>query len=129
MGEGVPAAILAEAALANEEKNPQYSAKLYLQASQKVKSSQAANTFRVRAETLAGKTDDKITPLIKPTIETLDEVEEYCSVCRKEMTDLSSLVRCPECGSPAHYSHLAEWLKIRGVCPICKNKIKIIKPK
>lgn len=129
LGNEVPAAILAEAALANEEKNPQYSAKLYHQAADRVKSSQAADAFRMRAQTLTGKIDDKIVPPIKPSTEALDEVEEYCSVCRKEMVDLSNLVRCPECGSPAHYAHLAEWLKIRGVCPICKNKIKIIKPK
>ena len=59
---------------------------------------------------------------------TIGEVEEYCSVCRMKITEESTIVRCPQCGSPAHFAHLAEWLKIRGACPICKKKVKVTRP-
>ncbi len=128
LGDHVPAAIFAEAALANEEKNPQYAANLYNQAAQNVKSSQAANSFRIRAQKLGITTGEEMINVNKTSIEATDEVEEYCSVCRMTVSESSLLVRCPECGTPAHYSHLAEWLKIRGVCPICKKKVKVSRP-
>ncbi len=129
-GEEVPGFIYAEAALANEEHNPTYSASLYQQAAELVKSKEAAKTFRFRAKNIetiaAGGSSSFSTITDYPSDQ---DVEENCSVCRTKVTDITTLVRCPECGSPAHYAHLAEWLKIRGFCPICKKKIKVKNPK
>ncbi|MFX0149631.1 MAG: hypothetical protein ACFFAJ_02515 [Candidatus Hodarchaeota archaeon] len=128
LGKKTPATILAEAALANEVQNPHYASKLYRLAAQRVKSSRASESFRMRAENLVTSSGEHTVSTVKPISEIIEEVEEYCTVCRMNVSDPKTLVRCPECGSPAHYSHLAEWLKIRGVCPICKKKVKITKP-
>lgn len=129
-GEEVPGFVYAEAALANEEHNPTYSASLYRQAAELVKSKQAAKSFQVRAKNIQAVSSGGSTSLSAESVFPTDQrVEENCSVCRMKVTDITRLVRCPECGSPAHYSHLAEWLKIRGFCPICKKKIKIKNPK
>ncbi|PWI49657.1 hypothetical protein CEE45_00580 [Candidatus Heimdallarchaeota archaeon B3_Heim] len=129
-GDEVPGFVYAEAALANEEHNPTYSASLYRQAAELVKSKQAAKSFQVRAKNIEAVLSGGSTSLSAESVYPTDQrVEENCSVCRTKVTDITRLVRCPECGSPAHYSHLAEWLKIRGFCPICKKKIKIKNPK
>ncbi|MFW9991755.1 MAG: RING finger protein [Candidatus Odinarchaeota archaeon] len=48
-----------------------------------------------------------------------------CRICKKEVTDSSDIEYCPECLSTFHRSHIAEWLKIKGTCPVCKRKIKV----
>ncbi|UCE13958.1 MAG: E3 ubiquitin protein ligase [Candidatus Heimdallarchaeota archaeon] len=130
LGSNVPTPILAEAALANEERNPQYASELYQNASLRAKSSRAAESFKMRAKKLEIITKRSIPQVERTTGEIFEaEVEEFCSVCRMNISEPSSLVRCPDCGSPAHYTHIAEWLKIRGVCPICKKRVKIQRPK
>ncbi|MFX1285198.1 MAG: hypothetical protein ACFFB5_16200 [Promethearchaeota archaeon] len=129
LGEEAPTPILAEAALANEESNPQYASELFQRAAQRAKSPRAAESFKMRAKKLEIMTKGSFPFAKKTAVEILEtEVEEFCSVCRMKISDPSTLIRCPNCGSPAHYSHLAEWLKIRGVCPICKKKVKIQRP-
>ncbi|MFX0123770.1 MAG: hypothetical protein ACFFAE_09040 [Candidatus Hodarchaeota archaeon] len=129
LGEEAPTPILAEAALANEEKDPQYASKLFYQAAQQAQSPRAAESFKLRAKKLEIISEEQY-PHVERTVVDFDtEVEELCSVCRMRISEPLTLVRCPDCGSPAHYSHLAEWLKIRGHCPICKKKIKIQRPK
>lgn len=130
LGSNVPTPILAEAALANEERNPQYAAELYQKASSRARSSRAAESFKMRAKKLEIVIKGQLPKIERTTGDILEtEVEEFCSVCRMKISDPSTLVRCPDCGSPAHYSHIAEWLKIRGVCPICKKRVKIQRPK
>ncbi|MFX1504491.1 MAG: hypothetical protein ACFFDC_00085 [Promethearchaeota archaeon] len=128
LGEEAPTPILAEAALANEENNPQYASKLFHRAAFQAQSPRAAESFKLRAKKLEIQTKGRLPPVEKPVVDFDTEVEEFCSVCRMRITEPSTLIRCPDCGSPAHYTHLAEWLKIRGHCPICKKKIKIQRP-
>ncbi|MHA2290361.1 MAG: hypothetical protein ACXABG_16360, partial [Promethearchaeota archaeon] len=129
-GDEVPGFVYAEAALANEEHNPAYATSLYQQAADLVKSKKAANSFRARAKNIELATGGMVSSILTESPFLSDErVQENCSVCRTIVSDIDTLVRCPECGSPAHYAHLAEWLKIRGFCPICKKKIKVKNPK
>ena len=128
LGEEAPTPILAEAALANEENDPQYAAKLFHRAALQAQSPRAAESFRLRAKKLEIITKGQLPPMEKSVADFDTEVEEFCSVCRMRINEPSTLVRCPDCGSPAHYTHLAEWLKIRGHCPICKKRIKIQRP-
>ena len=128
LGTNTPAAILAEAALANEEVNPDASSKLYRKAASQAESARAAESFKIRAKRLEILSKGQFVPTETPVTEPSDEVEEFCSVCRMKITESSSLVRCPECGTPAHYPHLAEWLKMRNSCPICKKRIRIQRP-
>ena len=130
LAEEAPTLILAEAALANEEQNSEYSSELYNQAAQRAQSPQAAKSFQMRAKKLEIIAKERVSQMERPVVDTFQaEIEEFCSVCRMKITDPTILVRCPDCGTPAHYSHLAEWLKIRGVCPICKKKVRIQRPK
>ncbi|UCG03543.1 MAG: hypothetical protein JSW11_06025 [Candidatus Heimdallarchaeota archaeon] len=129
LGEEAPTPILAEAALANEEKDPQYASKLFHRAALQAQSPRAAESFKLRAKKLEIITEGHFPQAERTVVDFDTEVEEFCSVCRMRISEPSNLVRCPDCGSPAHYSHLAEWLKIRGHCPICKKRIKIQRPK
>ncbi|MBD3191625.1 MAG: hypothetical protein GF308_13340 [Candidatus Heimdallarchaeota archaeon] len=36
-----------------------------------------------------------------------------------------NVVACPYCGNIAKREMLAEWLKVKGLCPVCKNKLSI----
>ncbi|MFX0084795.1 MAG: hypothetical protein ACFFAU_03900 [Candidatus Hodarchaeota archaeon] len=127
--EDIPTPILAEAALANEETNPHYASDLFYKAAQKSKSPRAKESFKMRAKRLEIMTSGTTTDVKTNFRASVSDVEEHCIVCRMKISSTESLVRCPECGSPAHYSHLAEWLKIRGNCPVCKKRVKIARPK
>lgn len=39
--------------------------------------------------------------------------------------DIDRVVACPYCGSVAKYEMLAEWLKVKGICPVCRNELSI----
>ncbi|MHA2223728.1 MAG: hypothetical protein ACXAC8_00765 [Candidatus Hodarchaeales archaeon] len=130
LGNDTPAPIFAEAALANKEENPQYAAELFQSAARLAKTARASESFKSRARELKLSSPGRY-HVSEQTVSNSFQtgVNEFCSVCRKQITDPISLVRCPECGTPAHFPHLAEWLKMRRNCPICKNKIRITKPK
>jgi hypothetical protein len=53
------------------------------------------------------------------------ETIAQCIVCNLPIKADQELICCPQCGSPAHRRHLAEWLHINGTCPVCQNKIRI----
>jgi hypothetical protein len=130
MGDTVPGFIYAEAALANEEQHPDRAISLYRQASELIDSTQAAKSFQLRARNIEiASSIGSSTDSHSFKLNTEKKLEENCSVCRTKISDVTSLIRCPECGSPAHYPHLAEWLKIRGSCPVCRKKITIQKSK
>ncbi|MFX0117736.1 MAG: RING finger domain-containing protein, partial [Candidatus Hodarchaeota archaeon] len=44
-----------------------------------------------------------------------------CSICRFAVEFGENTATCPECGSIFHQSHLEEWLKIKGSCPVCNH--------
>jgi len=48
---------------------------------------------------------------------------EKCTVCLLPMAPGSEISKCPHCGGIAHKDHLQEWVKIKGFCPKCKNKL------
>ncbi|MFX1520453.1 MAG: zinc ribbon domain-containing protein [Promethearchaeota archaeon] len=51
------------------------------------------------------------------------EERENCTVCLLPMTPGSEITKCPHCDGLAHKDHLQEWVKIKGFCPKCKNKL------
>lgn len=51
--------------------------------------------------------------------------EERCIVCGLPIREGQEKVYCPNCGNPAHYAHLAEWVKVKGVCPLCRKRIPL----
>ncbi|MFW9923696.1 MAG: hypothetical protein ACFFDW_10470 [Candidatus Thorarchaeota archaeon] len=48
---------------------------------------------------------------------------ERCSVCHRAIYK-EDVVQCNFCKSYSHRSHILEWIKTYGFCPICKEKLK-----
>ncbi|MFW9991248.1 MAG: hypothetical protein ACFFD4_04235 [Candidatus Odinarchaeota archaeon] len=48
-----------------------------------------------------------------------------CQICRKTIKAGDKLEWCPKCLNVFHYSHLAEWTKVKGSCPVCKTIIHL----
>lgn len=48
-----------------------------------------------------------------------------CPVCKRSIFGHEELVKCPKCDVLAHRTHLIEWLKSIGNCPICKEHVLI----
>jgi len=46
-----------------------------------------------------------------------------CITCLLPIIQGDDFVKCPYCGSFAHRSHLVEWVKIKGSCPYCKERL------
>ncbi len=46
-----------------------------------------------------------------------------CSVCQLNIVFGDDVVRCPHCGVLSHRDHLLEWIKIRGFCPNCRERL------
>lgn len=48
-----------------------------------------------------------------------------CSVCKLPISQNQDIGQCPHCESKAHLTHLFEWIKTQGKCPICMRNITI----
>ncbi|MFW9915856.1 MAG: RING finger domain-containing protein [Candidatus Thorarchaeota archaeon] len=55
-----------------------------------------------------------------------DLIDEKCVICFKPISEESerALAFCPHCIRGGHQEHLAEWIKIKGTCPICRQSVK-----
>ncbi|MBD3190093.1 MAG: hypothetical protein GF308_05595 [Candidatus Heimdallarchaeota archaeon] len=48
-----------------------------------------------------------------------------CSVCKLPISYGADWVECPHCTHKAHKEHLQEWVKVKGTCPVCKQKLLV----
>ncbi|MCK5587283.1 MAG: hypothetical protein KAI34_00985 [Candidatus Lokiarchaeota archaeon] len=62
-------------------------------------------------------------PSDTPFCPTCGVEREKCTVCLLPMEPGSEITKCPHCSGIAHKDHLQEWVKIKGFCPKCKNKL------
>ncbi|MFV2015158.1 MAG: hypothetical protein ACC656_07020, partial [Candidatus Heimdallarchaeota archaeon] len=46
-----------------------------------------------------------------------------CTVCKGPLLVSDFIVSCPYCKHESHSTHIKEWLKIKGECPVCKNSL------
>ncbi|MGQ9723555.1 MAG: hypothetical protein ACUVXA_19820 [Candidatus Jordarchaeum sp.] len=46
-----------------------------------------------------------------------------CSVCQLKIVFDDDVIRCLHCGVLSHRDHLLEWIKIRGFCPNCRERL------
>nr|MDO8082925.1 right-handed parallel beta-helix repeat-containing protein [Candidatus Freyarchaeota archaeon] len=46
-----------------------------------------------------------------------------CSVCNRDILFGEVFVECPYCHVPSHIDHLSEWIKVKGYCPNCKERL------
>ncbi|MFX0085363.1 MAG: RING finger protein [Candidatus Hodarchaeota archaeon] len=49
--------------------------------------------------------------------------EVQCIICRHKIHHSELNTKCPHCGNSFHRTHLLEWLKVFGHCPICHQRI------
>ncbi len=153
--ESLPATVIAEIALSHEGDYPKESSYYYRLAASKAKTSRARNTFITlaqeqdvlerhrameqdavsNADQFTSRSSEDVVSEVQASVSVrYDELQEIldeelrCSVCQIIIEDLSEVVKCTVCNSPAHYGHLAEWLKIKGTCPVCREKIELPPP-
>ena len=48
---------------------------------------------------------------------------KICLICMKPIKTTESLYYCPQCDNGFHLPHIREWVKIKGICPLCSSKI------
>ncbi len=50
-----------------------------------------------------------------------------CLVCLQELNVATSeeVLACPHCHYPSHKSHISSWIKVKNICPLCRNHITI----
>ncbi|MBK5113389.1 MAG: hypothetical protein KGD59_11905 [Candidatus Heimdallarchaeota archaeon] len=46
-----------------------------------------------------------------------------CSVCKLPISFGSEHLECYHCQNVAHREHLLEWVKVKGTCPVCQQKL------
>ncbi len=46
-----------------------------------------------------------------------------CEICKEYMITGDKLVQVISCGHVFHKNHILEWIKVKGICPICKERI------
>ncbi|MCH8907571.1 MAG: hypothetical protein IH840_10815 [Candidatus Heimdallarchaeota archaeon] len=46
-------------------------------------------------------------------------VNSVCNVCRRKIDDEDLVEACKYCHRYYHFRHFREWLKIKGICPVC----------
>ncbi|MHA1166834.1 MAG: hypothetical protein ACTSRU_03360 [Candidatus Hodarchaeales archaeon] len=120
----VPATVFAEAGLAYENFDNELSAEYYTQAASRSKTTNARKRFIDRAMALRSAPRGVKTDLSAPSLDIISSLEsEKCIICKRKISWDSDYIRCPHCNSPAHYAHMAEWLKIKGSCPVCQKKV------
>ncbi len=60
----------------------------------------------------------------KGTCPNCGAAQQRCMVCHQFIGQEELYNRCPHCGQLAHRTHLLEWIKIKGICPYCKTKLR-----
>jgi uncharacterized Zn-finger protein len=46
-----------------------------------------------------------------------------CPVCWNDISPEDRFAKCPYCDTLYHRDHLLEWMKVKGFCPNCQNKL------
>ena len=73
----------------------------------------------------AENSDLVILDIKKETIKVSTASKSKCAVCGKEIEIFDDVSGCPICQTKAHREHLAEWIKTKHSCPICKKSLNV----
>lgn len=126
------AEVFAEAGLAYEydPADPEVAREYFEQAATRAKTPEAQSRYKERAESQVKTVSDSLPHAPSdasstPSSSTPINPNESCCVCKRPVGSGTSVVQCPHCRSAAHYPHLAEWVKIKGTCPVCRQKIQL----
>ena len=47
-----------------------------------------------------------------------------CMICKLSLKSDQPVSRCPMCQALFHESHIFEWLKVKGKCPVCLQNLR-----
>jgi RNA polymerase subunit RPABC4/transcription elongation factor Spt4 len=47
------------------------------------------------------------------------QIIPQCRVCGSPIVYGDEILQCPHCKAYAHKTHLIEWIKVKGYCPVC----------
>ncbi len=47
----------------------------------------------------------------------------YCEICKNIIIAGEKVVQSTVCGHIFHKKHIIEWIKVKGACPVCKEKL------
>ncbi|OLS18965.1 MAG: hypothetical protein HeimC3_47820 [Candidatus Heimdallarchaeota archaeon LC_3] len=136
-GDYFPAEVFAEAGLSYEQTSPELAREYYLIAAERGVTSQSQTSYRNRAQSLLSSIPAQIAKSQSPkrnlstsqstieSVKTQTSQIERCSICKRQIKEGEEIAKCGSCESVGHYSHLAEWVKIKGTCPVCRKKLKL----
>ena len=129
-GDLFSAEIFAEAGLSYEYEpaDKELASEFFVEASRKAKTPQAGQRYKERADLLIESIHEDLPKAPEGEKAVVGkklsvDPNEKCCVCRRPVGTSGEVVQCNSCKSVAHYPHMAEWLKIKGVCPVCKQKL------
>ena len=78
-----------------------------------------------------GKKEDKRLDKITPEVQTsnvsffLKDDLPTCAICKSKIKSDQETTSCPGCSTNFHLTHFAEWVRQKGTCPICNERIGI----
>lgn len=78
--------------------------------------------FRIKAKPQCFECNAIITEINNPCPK-CNAMLPLCTVCKGPLLVSDFIVSCPYCKHESHSTHLKEWLKIKGECPVCKNSL------
>jgi hypothetical protein len=78
--------------------------------------------FRVKAKPQCFECNEIIKEINNPCPK-CNALLPLCTVCKGALLVSDFIVACPYCKHESHSTHIKEWLKIKGECPICKNSL------
>ncbi len=55
------------------------------------------------------------------------QIIPYCRICGSPIVYGDKILQCPHCKAYAHKTHLIEWIKVKGYCPVCGVDVEEIK--
>lgn len=58
----------------------------------------------------------------KPTFY-LKDAPIICNICKQPVQADEETTSCPSCGTRFHLKHFAEWVRQKGTCPYCSERI------
>lgn len=61
-------------------------------------------------------------PTPKPTFFLKNE-PVICKICKQPIKDNEDITSCPSCKTRFHLKHFAEWIRQKGTCPYCSERI------
>jgi hypothetical protein len=53
-----------------------------------------------------------------------EKKQTACMICKLPFKEGQRVSRCPMCQSMFHETHIFEWLKVKGKCPVCLQSLR-----